>query len=290
MNQSIDNFFVNVGGVLHDFSGHKIMSIINITPDSFYEGSRVICFDTMLEKIENDLRLGAFIFDIGGYSSRPGAADVSEQEEVRRVIGAVERIRERFGNILLSIDTFRSGVIREVVENCGSVVVNDISAGEADDRMLDVTAYYNLPYIAMHMRGTPQNMNTLTHYDKGVAIEVVSYFHNKLAQYKIKGVESVILDPGFGFSKTVEQNFELLSELDKFNIFDNPLLVGVSRKSMIYKTLGIDSEASLNGTTALNWAALASGANILRVHDVKEAAECVKLFEALHVTTNLSSF
>lgn len=276
----MSDFYVNLGGVLHNFSEHKVMSILNITPDSFYKGSRVFCLDRMVEKIELDIKYGADIFDIGGYSSRPNSEDVSVDEEVRRVCGAVERVRDEFPDLVLSIDTFRSKVVEEVVKNFGAVIVNDISAGELDSRILDVTAKFGLPYIAMHMRGLPQTMQTMCDYND-VVNDVVSYFIKRCEMLRNKGVEQIIIDPGFGFAKNVEQNFEMLRRFDEFKVLGLPLLGGVSRKSMIYKTLECEPCDALNGTTALNWQLLSMGANIIRVHDVKEANETVRLFNAM---------
>lgn len=276
-----DSRFVNVGGKLYDLSGHNVMAIINVTPDSFFKGSRVSSFDSMLAKIENDIALGATIFDIGGYSSRPGAVDVSVKEEVRRVADAVEVIRDKFPDILLSIDTFRSEVIEQVVHSFGAVIVNDITAGEADPKIIDVAAKYSLPYIAMHMRGSPRDMQTKCDYTD-VTEDVIDYFHKRIEFFKRKGVETTIIDPGFGFSKNIAQNFEMMRNLNRFKVFNNMLLVGISRKSMIWKTLDITPDEALNGTTALNMVALTAGADILRVHDVRQAVECVGLFEKIY--------
>lgn len=269
---------ITLKGKIIDLSSCKIMSIINVTPDSFYEGSRVTSFDSMRRRIEDDLLNGADIFDIGGYSSRPGAENISQQLESERVVTAVEVIRREFGDIPLSIDTFRGGVVKDVIEIGGDVIVNDISAAEIDPSILDVVAKHNLPYIAMHMRGTPQNMqNNCTYND--IVNDLITYFYKKLESLHQKGVEQVILDLGFGFSKSIEQNFELLSRLEEFQILGAPQLVGISRKSMIYKSLNIEPQEALNGTTVLNTIALMKGANILRVHDVKEAKEAIKLVE-----------
>lgn len=272
--------YINLGGVLHNFSRSSIMSIINITPDSFYEGSRVFCFDTMVKKIEEDIQNGASIFDVGGYSSRPNGVDVPVEEEIKRVCSAIEVIKKKFPDLVLSVDTFRSEVIKEVYKSFGSVIVNDITAGELDDKIIDVTAQYNLPYIAMNMRGTPQTMQNFCNYDD-VVRDIIRYFVKRCDFLRSRGVEQLILDPGFGFSKDVKQNFELLNRFEEFHVFELPLLVGISRKSMIYKTLDCTPEESLIGTSALNWHLLTKGANILRVHDVKAASDVVKLYEAM---------
>ncbi|MFI3267350.1 MAG: dihydropteroate synthase [Rikenellaceae bacterium] len=276
----MSEFYVNLGGVLCDFSKPTIMSIINITPDSFYEGSRVFCFEDMLNKIEEDVENGALIFDIGGYSSRPNGVDVPVEEEIKRVCSAIGAIKTRFPDLVLSVDTFRSEVIKEVYKSFGAVIVNDITAGEFDDDIINVAAEYNLPYIAMHMRGTPQTMQSLCEYDD-VVRDVIRYFVKRCEFLKNRGVEQLILDPGFGFAKDVKQNFEMLNRFEEFQVFDLPLLVGISRKSMIYRTLDCTPSESLVGTVALNWQLLTKGANILRVHDVKAARDVVKLYEAM---------
>lgn len=270
---------INLNGRLMDMGGRMIMAIINITPDSFYAGSRISSAEMLEEKVAVALKDGAEIIDIGGYSSRPGAGVVSEKDEIERVLWALEIIRKKFGDIPVSVDTFRSGVIREVISGFGSCIVNDITSGEADSGMLELVGKYNLPYIAMHMRGMPDTMQSLANYED-VTKEVISYFIGKMQLFKEYGVEQVILDPGFGFAKTTEHNFELLRNLGQFKIFDVPLLVGVSRKSMVCRTLGVTPADALNGTTAIHWEALRGGANILRVHDVKEAKEVITLFEA----------
>ncbi len=219
---------------------------------------------------------GAVIIDIGGYSSRPGASDISETEELGRVLCHIENIRRELPELYISIDTFRSVVAREAIQY-GADVVNDISGGELDPQMFDTIASANVPYILMHMRGTPQTMAQQTQYDN-MLLEMFVYFRNKVTELRRKGLKDIILDPGIGFSKTIEQNYELLSELEYFRKLEAPLLVGLSRKSMIYKTLGVGPEEALNGTTALHMIALMNGAAILRVHDVKEAVETAKLF------------
>lgn len=281
----MNHFHVNLNGKLYDFSKHKVMSIINITPDSFYEESRVFCFDNMLRKIEQDINHGADFFDIGGYSSRPDGCDISVEQEIERVCKAVDKIKERF-SIALSIDTFRSKVIENVVHNFGSVIVNDISAGELDDKIIDVAAKYKLPYIAMHMRGTPQTMQSMCQYND-VVNDIITYFVKRCEYFRVKGVSQLIIDPGFGFAKTIEQNFEILRRLKEFEVLKLPILAGISRKSMIYKTLNITANEALNGTSILNWQALTEGATILRVHDVKEAKEVIKLYQKMLASENI---
>ena len=262
-----------------DLSSPKVMGIINVTPDSFFSGSRKIDMDAILQTTEKMLEEGATFLDIGGYSSRPGAEDISVEEEIGRVIDPIKSIIDRFPEANISIDTFRSEVARKAVET-GASMVNDISAGHLDESMLSTVADMGVPYIAMHMRGTPQNMKELTKYDD-LLNEVVKYFSSVLHDCNRLGIKDVIIDPGFGFAKTAEQSFDLLNKLDHFHHLDRPLLVGISRKSMIYRTLNSTAEEALNGTTVLNTVALLKGAQILRVHDVKEAVEAIKLVNEL---------
>lgn len=258
-----------------------VMGILNITPDSFYEGSRVQKDpNEILEISEKMLQNGADILDVGGYSSRPGAEEVSEQEELQRVIPAILKIKEKFPKAIISIDTFRSKVAEKSIQN-GADIVNDISAGNLDYEMISTVGKLNVPYIAMHMRGNPKVMQTLTGYED-IILEMITYFSRKLNECKKAGIKDVIIDPGFGFAKTIEQNYWILKNLSYFKKIEAPILVGLSRKSMIYKKLDTTSENALNGTTALNMAALINGANILRVHDVKEAVETVKLYKQLY--------
>ena len=273
-------------GELYDLSGHTVMGIVNLTPDSFHAPSRATSDRQITESVKRHLNGGAQIIDIGGYSSRPGADDVSPKQETFNVLWGIERIKTAFGETLpLSIDTFRASVVKEAVEHYGSVIVNDITAGEGDPEMLDVVAQHKLPYVAMHMRGTPATMQSMTQY-RDVVGEIVDYFCRRMELFAKKGVEDIIIDPGFGFAKTVEQNFELLRRLDELSMFRRPILVGLSRKTMIWRTLDGTPDGALNGTTALNWAALERGANILRVHDSREASETIKLFEAMQKTAN----
>lgn len=255
------------------------MGILNSTPDSFYTESRNMTSDSLLNKAEIMLKEGATFLDIGGYSTRPGAIDISIDEELKRVIPAVELILKHFPETLISIDTFRAEVALQSIKT-GAAMINDISAGSLDENMMGVIAKYQVPYIMMHMRGTPRNMKDLNEYED-LAQEVLFYFSEKIKAARILGINDVIIDPGFGFSKNVSQNFDLLSQLELFKILDLPLLAGLSRKSTIYKTLGFGPEEALNGTTVLNTIAITKGAHILRVHDVKEAVEVVKLTSQL---------
>ncbi len=255
------------------------MGIINATPDSFYSESRKTATDEILKTAETMISDGATFLDIGGYSSRPDAADVSEEEELNRVVAPIEAIKKRFPETIISIDTFRSGIARSAIDS-GADIVNDISAGHLDQYMLDAVAEMNVPYIAMHMRGTPQTMKGLTDYED-LLLDVVKYFSSVINRCNQLGIKDVIIDPGYGFAKTAEQSFDLLNKLDHFHHLNRPVLVGVSRKSMIYRTLNLTAKESLNGTSVLNTVALLKGASILRVHDVKEACEAVKLINKL---------
>lgn len=255
------------------------MGIVNITPNSFYDGGKLTDEKSVMPQVEKMLAEGATFIDIGGYSSKPNAEFVSENEELERVIPVIKSIVKEFPKAVLSIDTFRSKVAKESVEN-GVAIVNDISAGSLDENMMPTVAQLRVPYIMMHMRGTPQTMQTLTQYDD-LLKELLFYFSEKIALARSFGISDLIVDPGFGFAKSLEQNFELLNKLELLQMLELPFLVGVSRKSMIYKTLDTDSDHALNGTTSLNTIALMKGAKILRVHDVKAAVECVQLHQKL---------
>ena len=270
---------LNCKGSLINLSVPKVMGIINVTPDSFYDGGKTLGLTAILKQAEDMLTEGATFLDVGGYSSRPGATEVSEAEELQRVLPAIEAILKEFPNALISIDSFRSKVAKAAVES-GTVMVNDISSGTSDSEMFATISKLKVPYIMMHMRGTPQTMTQLTDYEN-VTRDVLKYFSEKIAGARAAGINDIIADPGFGFAKTREQSFELLSNLELFKQLDLPYLVGISRKSMIFKTLEITIENALNGTTALHSIALLKGASILRVHDVKEAVECVKLLQLL---------
>ena len=256
-----------------------VMAIVNVTPDSFYFGSRTTSTEDILSRVERVIAEGATIVDIGGYSTRPNAAEVSLEEEWSRVRRGLEAVAKVDAGVVVSVDSFRAEVIRRAVEEFGEVIVNDISAGEHDAEMLGVVAKYDLPYVAMHMRGTPQTMQSMTEYEGGVVSGVVEYFERRVEEIAKAGVrrERIILDPGFGFAKSVAQNYELLGGLDSLRALGYPILVGLSRKSMIYKPLGITPEESLPGSLALAWEVLRRGDAILRVHDVKESAQLLGL-------------
>ena len=255
------------------------MGIINVTPDSFFEGGRTTNQEDIVAKASTLIDEGATFLDIGGYSSRPGALDLSEAEELGRVLPAIESILSAFPKALISIDTFRSLVAKTAIE-AGACMVNDISGGQADVNMFEVVGKLKVPYILMHMRGTPQTMATKNNYNN-ITQELISYFSARLAVAHKVGINDVVIDPGFGFAKNSAQGFELLNNLELFEVLDVPFLIGISRKSMIYKTLDLTPNEALNGTTALNSIALLKGASIVRVHDVKEAVECVKLTQKL---------
>lgn len=274
------NKTINIKGNLLGFSEPLVMGILNITPDSFYEGSRIQSEEAVIARVQQIIDQGGKIIDIGAQSSNPKSDFLTPDIEIERLQFALQIINREFPNIILSVDTFYSDVARFSVEEHGVAIINDISGGSLDEKMFETVAKLNVPYILMHMRGTPQTMQQLTRYDNFIQ-EIFYYFSEKVTQLNQLGVNDIIIDPGFGFSKTVEQNYELLASLPEFSIFDLPLLVGVSRKSMIYKLLDITANDSLNGTTVLNTFALQHGANILRVHDVKEAAEAVRLVEAI---------
>jgi dihydropteroate synthase len=279
-----DTFFsnkynMNCEGKLIDLSTPRIMGILNVTPDSFFDGGHNNSISSALLQVEKMILDGATFIDVGGYSSRPNAKDVSIEDEINRTAPIIEAIKKQFPHVLISIDTFRSVVAKEAI-NSGACIVNDISAGKLDDKMFDFITEVSKPYIAMHMRGNPQNMQSKTSY-KNVANEVVNELSEITRNLSIKGVNDVIIDPGFGFSKTLEQNYQLLNNLELLQVLERPILVGISRKSMIYNLLKTDSENAINGTTSINTIALLKGANILRVHDVKEASEITKIITAM---------
>jgi len=255
------------------------MGILNLTPDSFYDGGKLTSVKNILLQAEKMLNDGATFLDLGGYSSRPGAEFVSKSEELGRVLPVVTKLLKEFPEVLLSIDTFRSSIAKQSIE-AGAAMINDISGGNIDNKMFDTIAALQVPYIIMHMRGTPETMMQNTVY-KNITKELLFYFSEKIAKANANGINDIIVDLGFGFSKTIDQNFELLSNLEFFKNLDIPLLVGVSRKSMIHKTLQISAKDALNGTTSLHSIALYKGASILRVHDVKEAVECISLLQNL---------
>jgi dihydropteroate synthase len=270
---------INCKGILIDLTTPKVMGILNCTPDSFYDGGRFKNDKSILDQVGHMLKAGASFIDVGAYSSKPGADEVSEELELKRIVPVVELILKNYPDSILSIDTFRSKVASECLE-AGAAVINDISSGLRDENILTTVARMKAPYIMMHMRGTSKTMQQQTNY-KDVIEDILYFFSHRLEAAKSFGINDIIIDPGFGFAKTLEQNYKLLQELRAMKIIEHPLLVGLSRKSMIYKLLETDANEALNGTTALNMIALDRGANILRVHDVKEAMECVQLYQQL---------
>jgi len=274
------NKTINCKGQLIDISTPKVMGILNLTPDSFYDGGSYKNEADIVNQVKHMLDAGATFIDVGAYSSRPDASHVSEVEELSRILPVMELLVATFPGLIVSIDTFRSSVAKACIE-AGAAMVNDISAGLLDAEMLKTVGELKVPYIMMHMRGTPQNMQTQTDY-KDVLKDILFYFSERIALARQHDIADIIVDPGFGFSKTREQNFELLNKMELLNITELPLLVGVSRKSMIYKTLENTPQEALNGTTVLHTIALQKGASILRVHDVKEAVECITLLNSLN--------
>jgi dihydropteroate synthase len=272
------NQTLNICGRLVNLSTPKIMGILNVTPDSFFDGGRYDSDDAIMTQVEKMVAEGADFVDVGGYSSRPGAEDVSELEEIKRVSKAIKLIVKKFPEVNLLIDTFRSRVAYVAIQE-GAGMINDISGGEQDEAMIPMAAKLQVPYILMHMRGNPQTMTQFSTYEN-LLKDIIDYFHTKIAYLQSCGLKDIVVDPGFGFAKTPKQNFELLNSLDYFRIINKPIMVGLSRKSMIWKTLGTKAEHALNGTTCLHTLALLKGANILRVHDVKEAVETLKLVQA----------
>ena len=264
-----------------DFFQPQVMAIVNVTDDSFYEGSRTQSDDAIVERVREVVEQGAAIVDVGGYSSRPGAKDISVEEEWQRVQRGLQAVRSVSNDVAVSVDTFRAEVAELAIKEFGDVIINDISAGELSPRMIDVVADAGVPYVAMHMRGTPQTMQQNTSYNEGVVAEVCRYFEHRVEYLLGRGVKDIILDPGFGFAKSAEQNFELLAHLSQLCALGYPVLAGLSRKSMIYNTLGVTAAEALAGTVALNWEALRQGATILRVHDVREAVDVVQLYKKI---------
>lgn len=277
--------YINVNGKFMDFSSPKVMGILNVTPDSFFAQSRKQTSKEIIERVKQIIDEGASIVDLGAYSSRPNADDVSPKEEMNRLRIALEIIRNEFSDIVVSIDTFRADVARMCVEEYNADIINDIAAGEMDKEMFPTIASLGVPYIIMHMKGTPQNMQDTPKYDN-LLKEVLYYFSEKVQKLRDLGVKDIIIDPGFGFPKTIEHNYELLNHMEEFQIFDLPILVGVSRKSMIYNLLGTTPQEALNGTTVIDTIALMKGANILRVHDVRQAVENVRIFEKMQECRN----
>jgi dihydropteroate synthase len=270
---------INCNGNLIDLSTPKVMGILNVTPNSFYDGGKHKEINSIIHQVDKMLSEGADFIDIGAYSSKPSAEFVSEEEEVKRLVPIVKSLVDTFPNIILSVDTFRANVAKAAVEH-GVAMVNDIAAGLLDDKMLETVADLKVPYIMMHMRGNPQTMQSLTQYDD-IVKEMIFYFSERIQKARSFGISDIVIDPGFGFAKTLEQNYEVLHKMELFSILELPLLAGISRKSMIYKVLEKTPQEALNGTSVLNTIALQKGAKILRVHDVKEAVECIKLVSKL---------
>lgn len=270
---------INCKGKLIDLSSACVMGILNLTPDSFYDGGIYKDEKKILKHVDKMLNEGATFIDVGGYSSHPNAEHVNETEELRRILPIITLVLKEFPDALISIDTFRSNIAKQCID-AGAALINDISAGKLDEQMLQTIADLQVPYIMMHMQGTPQTMQQQTHYDD-LAKDILFYFSERIAAARQLGIVDLIADPGFGFAKNLEQNYELLNQLELFDILDLPILVGMSRKSMIYKKLENTPENALNGSTVLNTIALQKGASILRVHDVKEAMECITLVKSL---------
>ena len=270
---------INCNGNLIDLSTPKVMGILNVTPNSFYDGGKHKEINSIIHQVDKMLSEGADFVDIGAYSSKPSAEFVSEEEEIKRLVHIIKELVETFPTIILSVDTFRANVARASVEN-GVAMVNDISAGLLDDKMLETVADIKVPYIMMHMRGNPQTMQSLTDYND-IVKEMIFYFSERIKKARSFGISDIIIDPGFGFAKTLEQNYEVLHKMELFSMLELPILAGISRKSMIYKVLEKTPQEALNGTSVLNAIALQKGAKILRVHDVKEAVECIKLVSKL---------
>ena len=271
----------NIKGILMDFSSPRVMGILNITPDSFFEKSRKQTEKEIVERVWQMKEEGADIFDVGGYSSRPSATFVDEEEEMRRLEWGLKILSKELPDAVVSVDTFRSGIARRCVENWGVAIINDISAGGLDEKMFDTIARLQVPYIAMHLLGSPQTMMEHTHYSN-LMQEILLYFAEKINQLHRRGVNDIWVDPGFGFSKTTLQNYEILDKLEEFHIFELPIVVGLSRKTLIRETLSVSANDSLNGTTALNMFALTKGVHILRVHDIKEAVQTIQLFNRIN--------
>ena len=274
------NFTINCRGKLVDLNEPVVMGILNITPDSFYDGGKYNSENKILLQVTRMITEGAKMIDVGAFSSRPGAVSISVQEEKERLFPVLKVIRKEFPDVIISVDTYNSDVAKTVISDFGVDVINDITAGTIDANMYKVIAKYNVPYIIMHMKGSPANMQEKPEYDD-VVQEIIKYFSEIVSKLKLVGINDIIIDPGFGFGKTIEHNYKLLNKLDNFKIFELPLLVGVSRKSFIYKLLNSEPLAALNGTTVANTIALLNGAKILRVHDVQEATEAIKIVKML---------
>ena len=276
----LDNYSININGNLLNLNTPIIMGILNTTPDSFFDGGNYNSLDKALKKVEKDLEHGATIIDIGGYSSKPNGNEVSLEEEIERTIPYIEGIIKRFPNVNLSIDTFR-GKVASLALEAGAGMINDISAWNIDSEMIKVVSEYKVPYVLMHMKGNPKTMQDQPHYENLIK-DILEFLVEKIDNLKSNGIKDIIIDPGFGFGKTIDHNYSILSNLDSFKILNLPILVGISHKSMIYKKLKISKLNTINGTTALNMYSLTKGAKILRVHDVKEAMECIILNESIN--------
>lgn len=279
--------YINVNGELMNLEEPQVMGILNITPDSFYKASRKQTEEAIRERALQIINEGASIIDVGAYSSRPSAKNISLEEEMDRLRYGLRIINDTIPNAVLSVDTFRADAARMCVEEYGVAMINDIASGEMDENMFETIAHLGVPYIIMHMKGTPQTMQVDPNYDN-LLKEVLEYFAHKVGKLQELGVKDIILDPGFGFGKTVTHNYELLAAMDEFKIFEMPILVGVSRKSMIYKLLGNSADEALNGTSVVHTLALERGANILRVHDVKEAVEVIRIVNKMEEANPIS--
>lgn len=276
----LDNYSINFKGNLISLDLPIVMSILNTTPDSFFDGGKYNSIDKALKKVESDLKMGATIIDIGGYSSKPNGSEVSMEEEIKRTIPYIEKIVTSFPDVKISIDTFR-GKVASLALDAGAGMINDISAWNMDDKMLAIIKKHNIPYVLMHMNGTPKTMQKDPNYTSLIN-DIIGFLSEKVNQLKVYGIKDIIIDPGFGFGKTISDNYKLLKNLESLKVLNLPILIGLSRKSMIYKVLETRSLNSINGTTALNMFALSKGAKILRVHDVKQAIECIKLNQEIN--------
>jgi dihydropteroate synthase len=277
---------INLNGKLIDLTNPIVMGILNVGPNSFFDGGKYSTKDAVIQRAEEMIREGATIIDIGAVSTRPGAGMMSTKEELTRLLPAIAGIRKKFPDVPLSVDTFRSWVALRVIDECGHCIVNDISGGEFDDHMFDTVGKLGVPYILMHIQGTPKTMQDDPQYED-IIKDISTYFSERVRKLTKSGVKDVIIDPGFGFGKTLDHNYDLLNRLDSFKVFQLPVLVGVSRKSMVHKLLNVDAEHSLSGTITANTLALLGGADILRVHDVKDAVESVKIFTKLKEVADL---
>ena len=276
----LDNYSINFKGNLISLTRPVVMSILNTTPDSFFDGGKYNSIEKALKKVEKDINQGATIIDIGGYSTKPGGKNVTIDEEIRRTIPYIEKIVDTFPDINISIDTFR-GKVAALALDAGAGMINDVSAWNMDKEMFETIKKYNVPYVLMHMKGEPKNMQDNPRYEN-VTKEVIKFLSNKINKLNSNGINDVVIDPGFGFGKTNSDNYKLLKNMEFLKVLKAPILAGISRKSMIYKTLKINKLESINGTTALNMFALSKGAKILRVHDVKQAMECIYLSEEIN--------